>query len=306
MSADPVFSLVVTIVDGGSCLRDFLLAVEAMQDAPPMEVIVPYDASIAETAGLKAEFPEVDFLDIGRIDTLRPLSTEAGQHELYDRRRAAGLARARGRIIGMLEDRGHPRKDWAATLMRLYAETGKNVIGGAILCREPVSLMNWAFYVTDFGRYGPPFESGPATWVTDVNVSYSRKALEDTRHIWSERFHEPLVHSYLMDQGEQLYLSNEVVVLHGRPKISLGKLLSERFQWGRLFGYIRTKQMSAKERLIYIAASPVIPPLLWVRHGRMQAAKGNGGRYIRALPYVMILSTAWTIGEFWGYVTRKP
>ena len=34
--------------------------------------------------------------------------------------------------------------------------------------------------------------------------------------------------------------------------------------------------------------------------------KGRGMRYLRALPYVMILTTAWTAGEVWGYITRRP
>ena len=121
-----------------------------------------------------AEFPEVNFLDLGPITPARPITSEAGQHELFDRRRAAGLAAATGDVIAILEDRGHPHPDWARTVMRLHAETGKNVIGGAIDCKEPVSLLNWAFYVTDFGRYGLPFDSGPAEWVSDVNVTYSR------------------------------------------------------------------------------------------------------------------------------------
>jgi len=29
--------------------------------------------------------------------------------------------------------------------------------------------------------------------------------------------------------------------------------------------------MSPLKRLIFIAASPIIPPMLWVRHGIMQA-----------------------------------
>lgn len=306
MQADPLLSIVVTIVDGGDQLRAFLRAIRAFDAPPRLEIVVPYDASIAETGAMAAEFPEVRFIDMGRIVPIRPITTEAGKHELYDRRRATGLAAAAGDIIGILEDRGRPRPDWAREIVRLHRETGRNVIGGAVDCLEPVSLLNWAFYVSDFGRYGRPFQTGPVEWVTDVNVTYSRKALEMTRHLWKERYNEPVVNWFLLGQGEQLLLSNEIVVEHTRLPTTLGTLLPERFHWGRLFGHIRAMHFTPAQRLIYTLAAPVIPPRLWLRHLMTQFRKGKGGRYLLALPYVMILTTAWTAGEVWGYITRKP
>ncbi|GAB4385042.1 glycosyltransferase family 2 protein [Albidovulum sp.] len=305
-SQTPELSIVVTIVDGGEGLRDFLRAVAAFDDPPPHEVIVPYDASRPEVPAMAAEFPDVRFLDIGRIDPIYPITTEAGLHELYDRRRSRGLAAARGRIVAILEDRGHPRADWARQVVALHAETGCKVVGGAIEFREPASLLNFAFWVTDFGRYGLPFESGPVQWVSDVNISYARDALEEMRPIWIERYHEPLVNQHLLDRNETLWLSDRMVVLHGRAPCTLGRLVPERFYWGRLFGHIRTMIMTDRERWKMILLSPLIPPLLWLRHGRTQFRKGHGLRYLKALPYVMILTTAWVIGEVWGYVTRRP
>ena len=306
MTADPKLSIVVTIVDGGVYLRDFLAACARMEDTPPLELIVPYDASVADGLADRDEFPEVSFLALGEIVPARPITTEAGQHELFDRRRAAGLAAATGDIIAILEDRGHPQKDWARTVVRLHAETGKPVIGGAIECKEPVGLLNWAFYVTDFGRYGRPFESGAAEWVSDVNVTYSRKTLEDTRHLWKERFREPVVHWFLIERGDELLLSNELVVDHVRPPATLARLLPERFHWGRLFGHIRAVHLPAWKRWGYVLTSPAIPPVLWVRHFLTQASKGRALRYIAALPYVMILTVFWTLGEAWGTITKRP
>lgn len=305
LRADPLLSIVVTIVDGGRYLRDFLRATNALQNPPRLELIVPYDDSVADVAAFQAEFPHVNFLRLGRIVPVRPITTEAGQHELFDRRRAAGLAAATGDIIAILEDRGHPHPDWARTVVRLHSETGKNVIGGAIDCKEPVSLLNWAFYVTDFGRYGRPFITGPAEWVSDVNVTYSRNALEATRHLWSERFHEPVVNWFLIGRGDELLLSNELIVDHVRPPATLARLLPERFHWGRLFGNIRARHFTPLQRVAYIALSPLIPPSLWLRHGLTQWRKGKGGRYLLALPYIIVLTTAWTLGEVWGYVTRR-
>ena len=299
----PVLSIVVTIVDGGEVLRRFLDALTHQEDAPTMEIIVPFDASVAETASFQDEFPTILFLDLGVIPTERPIRSAAGQHELYDRRRAAGLAATRGELVAILEDRGAPRSDWAKSVVRLHQQPYA-VIGGAI---EPArgDLLNWAFYVCDFGRYGLPFTSGPASWVSDVNVTYKRKAVDETRHLWKERFREPVVHWALQERGETLYLSSDLVVEHRRPPTTLAVLLPERFHWGRLFGHIRAMRLSTPKRLAYALMGPLIPLVLFVRHARTQQKKGHFGRYMRAAPATALLLIAWTTGEVWGYLTKR-
>src|SRR5215204_2544721 len=121
-AADPLLSVVTTIIDGGPVLRRFLMALTRQDDAPRLEIIVPFDASIEETAELAHEFPQAHFLNLGYIKTDRSIETAAGQHELYDRRRAAGLAAATGDIIAILEDRGAPRADWARNLVTQHEQ----------------------------------------------------------------------------------------------------------------------------------------------------------------------------------------
>jgi hypothetical protein len=57
--------------------------------------------------------------------------------------------------------------------------------------RDDLTLEKLTALSEGFGRYALPFESGPATWVSDVNVSYTRKALDDTQHLWKDRFTSP-------------------------------------------------------------------------------------------------------------------
>lgn len=301
---DPLLSVVVTVVDGGAVLERFLDALTRQEDAPPLEIIVPFDGSIAQSGGLAAKFPSVDFLDLGAIVPEKPIGTAAGQHELYDRRRSRGLARARGEIVAILEDRGVPRKDWAKSVVRLHRQAPSGVIGGAI---EPgaAGLLNWAFWVTDFGRYGLPFRGGPAAWVSDVNVTYKRAILDSTRELWKDRFQEPVVHWALVGHGETLYLSPEIVVEHNRPPATLRVLIPERFHWGRLFGEIRARHTSLAKRAAYSVLSPLIPVVLAVRHGSAQLRQGRFLRYLRALPAIVLLTVCWTLGEVVGTVTKK-
>ncbi len=101
----PLLSVVVTVVDGSDVLRRFLRALTTQEDPPAMEILVPFDSSKAAVAQVCAEFPTVTPVPMGEVPTFRPISTAAGQHEMFDRQRVAGLNRAIGELIAILEDR---------------------------------------------------------------------------------------------------------------------------------------------------------------------------------------------------------
>lgn len=302
--SDPLLSVVVTVVAGGHAVAALLDALTVQVEPPPMEILVPFDQSIADVALLAGRFPSVRFLDLGQIGTTHPIMSAAGQHELYDRRRSAALSAARGELVAILEDRGIPRPDWARTAVTLHRAPWA-VIGGAI-DPAPCTPLGWALYVCDYSRYGRPFESRAVEWVSDVNVVYKRRAIESTRAIWNERFHEPLVHWDLLKRGETLYLAAELVVVHHREPGTLARTLAERFHWGRLFGHIRAREIGTGRRLALIAAAPLIPAVVLVRHCRIQLKQGRGGQVLRAVPLIGLLLGAWAAGELWGYVTRRP
>ena len=301
---DPLLSVVVTIVDGGAGLERLLDALDGQVESPPLELLIPYDATVGDVSALRRRYPGARWMDLGQLATARPAGTAAGQHELYDRRRAAGLAAATGSLVAILEDRGAPRGDWARTAVRLHRAHDAAVIGGAI---EPVrsTLLNWAFWVCDFSRYGLPFAGGPARWVSDVNVTYKRAALEATRDLWRDRYQEPVVHWALESRGETLFLSPELVVLHLLPSQRLAELLPQRFDWGRLFGAIRGRTAGPAARLALVLRSPLVPLVLLARHGRVQFRRGEGRQYCRAVPILLLLLVAWTLGETWGTITGR-
>jgi hypothetical protein len=302
--AGVLLTVVVTIVEGREAVRRVLRALTTQETPPALEILVPFDQSVREVATLEAEFPSVRFLALGDVSTELPLSSAGGEHELFDRRRAAGLKIARGDLIAIIEDRGAPVADWARTVVALHAEMSHAVIGGAI-DPLPSSLLQWAIHVCDFTRYTSPFDGGPRDWVSDVNVSYKRSALQQTEALWRERYQEPVVHWALQQAGETLYLSPALRVEHRRAPVPLGQLMSERFHWGRLFGAIRGRRMDPLRRMVLACATPLIPLVVLVRHGRAQAAKGQGLRFLRASPAVLALLFVWTAGEITGVVTRR-
>jgi hypothetical protein len=302
--SDPLLSVIVTIVDGRPALARLLQALTTQDDAPPMEILVPFDDTVRDVLSLQPQFPNVTFLPFGKVLTEQPATSAGGEHELFDRRRAAGLAAARGDLVAIVEDRGAPRRDWARTAVQLHAKLPHAVIGGAI---DPVpsDVLGWAVHVCDYTRYSSPFESGARDWVSDVNVVYKRRAIEQTRTLWKTRYQEPVVHWALQQQGEILFLSNELIVEHQRSPAPLGQLLGERFHWGRLFGAIRGRHLGAATRIVLSVAGPLIPFLVFARHGRAQMAKGRARQFVRAAPAILLLLVVWSAGEVSGIATRR-
>ena len=298
-------SVVVTIVDGGAALERCLNALARQRDPPALDVIIPWDDTVPGIPALASRFPSLRFVSLGRVQTKRPWRRAAGQHELFDRRRAAGLAAATGEVVAILEDRGVPTPDWARTMVRLHEELPHAAIGGAIENARD-GLLQWAVYFCDFNRYQRPFVAGPRPYVSDINVGYKRRAIDGTVHLWHERYHETTVHWALRRAGETLYLTPELVVEQHRDGLRIGELLKERFAWGRLFAYTRALEMGSGRRAILTGLAPLLPALLLARHARLQLQKQvRLRRFARAAPVIFTLLVAWSLGEAVGYATRQ-
>lgn len=298
-------SVVVTVVDGGPALRGLLQSLTSQTVADRLEVIVPFDATIHGVSELAQDFPTVTFVPLGTLALHHDAASGAGRHELFDLRRAAGLAVAKASFIGMMEDRAHPEPDWAATMLRLHHELPHAVIGGPIATRATDTL-NWAFHACDFTRYSPPITPGPRAFVSDVNLCYKRRALELTRPLWERIYNEATVHWDLVARGETLYLSAAPVVWHCSRYQGIGALVAERFAWGRLFGATRARHEPPARRLLQTLTAPLVVPLLWARLARVHASnRDRQMRFLRATPTILTLQAAWVAGETWGLVTGR-
>jgi hypothetical protein len=168
--------------------------------------------------------------------------------------------------------------------------------------RRPDSLLNWAIYLREFGEYTPPLPEGASATLTDCNVTYKRAALDAIVDVWRQEFHEPRVHGALLGRGETLWLSAGLHTEQQRS-LTLGLALRERYAFGRLFGRLRLGTLGVARRVLLILASPLLPLLLTARVLARAVRKGKYlGVTLLALPYLLLLSAAWVLGEFVSYL----
>jgi hypothetical protein len=295
-------SVVVTVVEGGEALTRCLDALSTQSGFPDLEVIVPFDDAVPEVSRLSTRFPFVRFVDAG--GTLREASRNAfHEHALYERRRAAGLRAASGRLAALLEDRGCPRADWASTVIALHRGTDAAAIGGVVE-HGGRGALRWALFFSDFGRYQPGVGEGHAEYLSDVNICYKREPLDRVRHLWQESYQESTVNWALRRAGHELRLSHAPVVVETRAEARLWPVMRERMHWARIFGHVRGREAASRlSCLLWAAVTPVLPHVLFVRHLRRQLAlRHHVKEFVLASPATLLLLHCWSLGECIGYL----
>ncbi|MCH8896734.1 MAG: hypothetical protein IIC33_00355 [Chloroflexi bacterium] len=309
-SQAPELSIVIVIASDTtepkanlSLLTQCLKGLTQQMEAPSNEVIVPYDPRTVDGIdALRTKFAEITFLDVGHLKTW---SGGGGGREHHDELKTLGLNMARGRIVGFLEDNEIPDRAWCAETVKAH-QADYAGIGGAI-DNSLDRVLNWAVYFCDFGRYQNPVFPGESANASDANVSYKRSALDAVRTAWEGGFNEVTVNAALMNQGGKLALSPEIVVRQHRQGLRFWPALRERYVWGRSFGSVRCQVIGNFQRAVLTILSPILPGLVAVKMARTAAAKRrNMGKFCQAFPLILLLLSCWGLGEFLGYVTRRP
>ena len=289
---------------GKPFVRRCLSSLKDQIGSRPIEVIVPYNAASSDICRLKREFRQFVFLDVSAVQTSLPRATPAAAHELCDRQTSRGLRVARGEIVALVEDDATPARDWCEQILQAH-KLPYDIIGGAVE-HTGRGIVNWAVYFLDFGRYQLPLNDGPAAYLTDVNVSYKRAALDSVKSVWIQSYNEVAVHGALIKKGCVLWRRSQIVVYQDRGFLSFSRQLRERFAWGNLFAAIRVREMTMLRRLLYVVLSPAIPLLLTARMAKKVFVGGrNGWRFVSSLPVFLSLGSVWCVGELFAYLSGR-
>jgi hypothetical protein len=179
------------------------------------------------------------------------------------------------------------------------------VVGGSVELLPGATALDWAFYLVDYYRYMPPVASGPSPTLTVCNASYRADRLEAVSGVWREIFHETAINDALARRFGTLWLEPAARVAM-RRHVRFGDALYERYAFGRLFGCTRLEFLPAWRRPYFVVLAPALPIILLIRMARASGrAPENARRFARSVFFVAALVTAWSWGEWLGYLTRR-
>jgi glycosyl transferase family 2 len=303
--ATPAVTVVVALISGKTAdLERCLTALDTQEDAPPLEILVPYDEACREVATLASRFPRARFIPLEGFDTRQARAGASREH--HDVLRTLGLRRAAGDVVILTEDHAFADPRWCASLLEVLArEPTVACIGGAVEWGGR-TLLSYAVFLCDFGRYQNPLPEGPAAFVSDSNVCYRRRVLDQLADAWRDQYREAVLHGAIAARGEQLWLTPRSVVWQGRSGLTWGEAIRERYVWGRSYAASRVQSGGIGRRAVYAGFSVALPFLLTWR--LVSGARRRGrldGRTVASIPLLFALSAVWSIGEGIGYVTGK-
>lgn len=287
----PSITVAVVTICGATPLARCLDALIAQEQAPPFKVIVVYDPRLADIPQLCEGYPHVRLLTEENRQTPPALA-------------ASAIRAATGDVVLLTEDHCEPHPDWVRRLCA--ALTPERAAVGGVVETDAATPVNWAFYYADFYRYVKPLPAGPSSTLTVCNVAYRRACLEAISPVWATLFHETIVNDALRLRFGPLWLIPDAKVWM-RRHVRLVGAVRERYTLGRLFGCTRFAFSGPGCRLAYRVFGPLLPLLLLGRMAvKVLLCRRILRPFLRGLPALIVLTLAWSWGEWLGYLTRRP
>ena len=254
------------------------------------EVILADSSTDGTAAIVRERFPQVDLI-------------ECDQPLVIPQLRGRAIARARGRIIAILDPYSIAAPDWAAKLLQAHAGQPHPVIGGTVDLYRPEdqNLRQWALFINEYGMFMPPLEGGEMEILPGSNISYKREALFDGDRPRQGDFWKTFA-NWEAEKGDfGLWQAPEVRVALYKP-IPFRDFLRTRYDHGRCFAGMRVVGAPAGERRWRLLTSPAVPfVLLWRWGRRYWSKKRYRSKWIMTLPLQLLLFGNWGWGEFNGY-----
>ena len=226
---------------------------------------------------------------------------EIGAFETIGQANAAGVRAASAPIVAFAEDHCFPEPGWAAALLRAH-EGPWAAVGPVIANANPRSAVSWADYLIGYGPWADPTPSSEVDLLPGHNSSYKRDVLLG----YGDRLEamlasESVLHMDLRAHGERLYLSSDARAAHVNFSLTRS-WLGVQVHNGRVFGAARAASWSLARRIVYAAASPLIPVVRCWRAAGALLAPGRPRRELpRVLPALALGLSLDGLGQMLGY-----
>lgn len=287
-----LLSVVVGSKNNRATLTACLESLQTQAAGRAVELIVA-DASTDGSGELVAnQFPEVKLVSADP-STLVPVLWQLG----YDV--------SEGEIVAFTIGQCVPAGDWIDTIIQAHEQDIVG-IGGPIDGPDSRATLDWGLYFSRYSAFLPAGKAGSIHEIAGDNAAYKRSALELCHEEIADGFWETLAHAKLRAEGHALYWEPRMIVQLG----DAGRwqdLVSVRFRHGRHYAATRPGNTPITRLLRAIAGPLLIPVLLLRIRGRVKASRPDWqANLLRGLSGLLLIVTAWSLGETVGYLTAQP
>ena len=214
---------------------------------------------------------------------------------------AAGVRRARGRVVALTEDHCFPEPEWAEALLRAHEEDWA-VVGPVMVNGNPGSMVSEADFGIGYGPWMAPLGPEEMPFLPGHNSCYRRDALLALGGRLERLLEaETVLHMEWAAQGRRMRVEPGARARHVNYSLWRSWVPVQVIA-GRLFGGMRAATWPRRRQLFFAAASPLIP---LVRLWRVAREFGRPGRsywrLARLAPALGIGLALDGVGQFLGY-----
>jgi Glycosyl transferase family 2 len=282
----PALSVVIASVNGWDLLGPTIEALDALPERDRLEIVVVEAVGGETRRRLEEHRPEVVVVPVDERLSIPRL-------------RYAGVRKARGDLIAILEDHGAVDPGWARAVLEEH-EKPWGAVGGSVENGRQ-GYVNSAVFFCEYASYMTPVAEGPTDDLPGNNIAYKRPHLLRHAQVLDEGKWESWINDRLRADGVELRSTNRMVVRHIKA-FRLGYFLNQRFHFARSYAGMRRAAQDWPARLVYATGSAVLPALLLARIVRRVAAKRRLGQLLACLPLVALFLTVGAAGEMVGYL----
>ncbi|MBW8769911.1 MAG: hypothetical protein JF589_09155 [Gemmatimonadetes bacterium] len=252
-SARPALTVVSITPDRYETVRRTLRHVRAQtaRDQIELLLIVPARDTLEPDESELAEFRWVKIVEVGALGATGEV-------------RARAVREASAPIVVFTEDHCFPEPEWAAALLARHAEPWA-AVGPVLRNANPETMVSWADLFIGYGPWLAPGVPGPKDHLPGHNSSYKVSVLLEYGDQLAQLMEaESVLHWDLRRRGYQLYLEPAARAAHTNFE-HWTTFRPVQVMNGRAFADTRRRDWPASKRLVFAAASPLIPFVRFVR-----------------------------------------
>lgn len=214
---------------------------------------------------------------------------------------AEGISHARAPVIVLTHDHSFPDDDLCELFIAAHRDPWA-AVGPGIRNGNPDSMTSWADYYLCYGEWAHASSTGPVLSLPSHHSSYKRDILLTCGgRLPTLMVDEYFLFRHLAAQGYRFLLESRTSSTHINLS-SLSSWIPSRYYKGRQFAATWAHTWSWPRRLLFAAASPLLPLVrLWRVQKRIRRGQ-SCGFLIRLLPIASLGVTAEWLGQMLGFV----